>query len=238
MVYQRVLSISILGLAACGNVSGNVASTKTGDTSRPAERRSPVDDLRAACGDGAPTAYGTTAVRRQPYLQQVTTSSAMLGWVTTQPAGAHVTVTTPPGTVLATTPANVEDYALRTASETQMWSAVKTLEPNTIYCYEVADDAQPMIGRTGFRTAPAADSTEPVRFLAFGDSGGGGSDQFALLDQMYTVPRRRATTTTAPCKARRSATCSICPATRSGTRTIGDAFISSRSTPSRTTRRR
>jgi predicted phosphodiesterase len=188
MMYQRVLSISILGLAACGNVSGHVGSTKSGDTSHLAERRSPVDDLRAACGDGVPTAYAATAMQRQPYLQQVATSSAMLGWVTTQPAGAHVTVTTPPGALLETTPAAVEDYALRTDAETQMWSSVTALEPSTVYCYELANDTNALTGRTGFRTAPAVDSTDPVRFLAFGDSGGGGADQYALLDQMYTVP--------------------------------------------------
>ena len=188
MLYQRVVTISMLGLAACGNVTGNIASTKTGDTSRPAERRSPVDDLRAACGDGAPTTYGATAVKRQPYLQQVTTTGATLGWVTTQPESAHVKLTTPPGTLMATAPAVVEDYALRSAAETQLWSSVTTLAPNSIYCYELADDTQALTNRTGFRTAPAADSTEPVRFLAFGDSGGGGSDQYALLEQMYTVP--------------------------------------------------
>ena len=188
MQYRQVLSIALLGLAACGNVSGHVASTKTGDASHPAERRSPVDDLRAACGDGAPTTYGSGAVKRPPYLQQVTGSTATLGWVTTQPAGAHVTVTTPPGTLLVTAPGVVEDYALRTDAETQMWSSLVTLAPATVYCYDLADDSGEMITRTGFRTAPAPDSTEPVRFLAFGDSGGGGSDQYALLDQMYTVP--------------------------------------------------
>jgi 3',5'-cyclic AMP phosphodiesterase CpdA len=50
------------------------------------------------------------------------------------------------------------------------------------------NDAGAITGRTGFKTAPAPDSTEPVRFLAFGDSGGGGADQYALLEQMYTVP--------------------------------------------------
>jgi len=188
MRHQRVVSISLLGFAACGNVSGNVSSTKTGDTSHPAERRSPVDDLRAACGDGAPTAYGSGAVKRAPYLQQVTTSNATLGWVTTQPAGAHLTVTSPPGAMVETTPAVVEDYALRTAAETQMWSSLTTLQPSTVYCYDVADDSGAMVTRTGFRTAPAADNPEPVRFLAFGDSGGGTADQYALLEQMYTVP--------------------------------------------------
>jgi acid phosphatase type 7 len=187
MLYQRVLAGSLLGFAACGNVSGHVASTKTGDVGRPAERRSPVEDLRAACGDGAPTEYGSTAVKRLPYLQQVTTSGATVGWVTTQPAGAQLRITQPQGTVLAEMPASVEEYALRSDAETQMWTSVATLEPSTVYCYELLDDTQTMIARNGFRTAPAPD-TDMVRFLVFGDSGGGGSDQYALLEQMYTVP--------------------------------------------------
>jgi hypothetical protein len=48
MLYQRLLGISIFGAAACGNVSGHVASTKTGDITHPAERGSPIEDLRPA----------------------------------------------------------------------------------------------------------------------------------------------------------------------------------------------
>jgi predicted MPP superfamily phosphohydrolase len=147
-----------------------------------------VEALRAACGDGAPTTYGATAVQRQPYLQQVTSSSAMIGWVTNQPIGEHVRLMQPPTTALQNAPGVVEEYALRDAGENQMWSTVDKLEPGTTYCYQLADDTGALTNATGFKTAPAADSTEPVRFLAFGDSGGGGSDQYALLDQMYTVP--------------------------------------------------
>jgi acid phosphatase type 7 len=188
MLYQRVIAVSMLGLGACGNVSGNVSSSKTGDTSHPAERRSPVEELRAACGDGTPTTYGATALKRQPYLQQVTTANATLGWVTTQPAGEHVAISKPQGASLRSATAAIEDYAMRSAGENQMWSAVDTLEPSTIYCYELADDNQALTNLTGFKTAPSADSTEPIRFMAFGDSGGGGSDQYALLEQMYKVP--------------------------------------------------
>jgi acid phosphatase type 7 len=188
MVYQRVLAVAMLGLVACGNVSGNVSSTKTGDTSHPAERRSPVEDLRAACGgDGAPTTYGATSLKRHPYLQQVTNTGATLGWVTTQPGGEHVALTKPPSATVATAPGVVEEYAMRSDGESQMWSTLDKLEPATVYCYQLAGDTA-MTAPTGFKTAPSPDSTEPVRFLAFGDSGGGGSDQYALLEQMFTVP--------------------------------------------------
>jgi len=187
MVRSTVFLVLAISAAACDNTSGNVASTKTGDTTHPAERGSPIDDLRAACGDGAPTVLGASAIKRQAYLQQVTSATATLGWVTTNPTGARVRLSAQGDTSSATVPGTVEDYAMRTADESQMWSALESLKPSTIYCYEVADDSEAMTVATGFRTAPDPASTAPVRFLAFGDSGGGGTDQYALLEQMYTV---------------------------------------------------
>lgn len=189
MLYRHLCVVIVVSAAACGNVTGNVAAQKTGDVSNPAERGSPVEEFHAACGDdGKPTLYGTPMVKRQPYLQQVTTTSAMVGWVTTDPANAKVTISKTDGSPIATLPAEVEDQALRSAGENQVWSTLPSLEPGTVYCYQLGDENQPQTGRTGFRTAPGPDSTEPVRFLAFGDSGSGTSDQYALLEQMYTVP--------------------------------------------------
>lgn len=181
---------SMIGLAGgCAlNQSGNVSSTKDGDTSRPADRGSPIEMLRATCGDGALTDAGLATIKRQPYLQQVTSTSAQIGWVSSAPDGAMVSLTTADGGELSSANAFVETQAARAAGENQMWTNLENLEPDTVYCYTVSDGTQALAAPTGFRTAPAADSTEPVRFLAFGDSGGGGSDQYALLDQMFTVP--------------------------------------------------
>jgi len=77
--------------------------------------------------------------------------------------------------------------SVATASAAVMPTNSEGLAPSTIYCYAIASD-QSLNARTGFRTAPTSDSTAPVRFLAFGDSGGGGSDQYALLDQMLNFP--------------------------------------------------
>ncbi len=187
MYRGMLLAVGAAGVAACGNVSGHVSSTKLGDTTHLAQRRSPIEDLRAACGDGQMTTYGATSLQRQPYLQQVTTSGAKLGWVTTA-SDEHITLTNPLGGALGSMPGVVEEAALRSAGEKQVWSTIGSHEPSTIYCYQVTSDAEPLNQRTGFRTAPTADGDQPVRFLAFGDSGGGGSDQYALADQMLTVP--------------------------------------------------
>lgn len=188
MSYQRVFIASLITAGACGNVSGRVSATKLGDTSRLAERRSPVAELRTACGEGDATDAGLAAIRRRPYVQQVTMSTADFGWVTTSVNGEHVTVTKPSGQLMQRSPAITEPAELRAADERQEWAAAATLEPSSTYCYEVADDSGVLVTSTGFRTAPTADDTAPVRFLAFGDSGGGGSDQYALLGQMFTVP--------------------------------------------------
>src|SRR5262245_19073677 len=99
MQYRHVM---LLAFAACDpNQAGNLAATKLGDTTHPLGRGSPIDALRDACGDGALSAAGGATVRRRPYLQEVTTSSSMIGWVTMDPVGEHVDVTAPGGGLLA-----------------------------------------------------------------------------------------------------------------------------------------
>lgn len=181
--------VCVLGGCGLMNQSGNVAATSQGDMSRQAERGSPIEKLVASCGEGAESDRGNSVIRRRPYLQQVGSGSAMLGWVTTAPAAnAYVTVTKPDGTVVATAPAEPEDTRVRRSGEKQMWARVAGLEPDTTYCYALTDDGGALTHPAGFKTAPSATSTAPVRFLALGDSGTGGSDQRALLQQMYTVP--------------------------------------------------
>lgn len=181
-------SVVVLFAGCMGNQSGNVSATRLGDTSHPAERGSPVDAVRAACGDGGTTSIGATMIKRRPYLQQVTSDSAQIGWVTAQGVPAqHVSYEDIAAADTAAT-AQPDEAITRAPSEVQMWSSLSGLGAAQITCYALADDSGDLVARTGFRTAPRADSTEPVRLLAFGDSGGGGSDQMALLEQMYTVP--------------------------------------------------
>jgi hypothetical protein len=178
-----------VALSAClMNQAGNVESSKTGDTSNPATRGSPVEQLEGACGDGSLTVAGAATVRRRPYLQQVTTTSAVIGWISLSPDGERVDVTTPGGKSLEAATGQPETVTVRSAGENQMWAHIDGLSPNTTYCYSIADASGALTGRLGFRTAPDADSPDPVRFLAFGDSGGGGSDQRTLAEQMFTVP--------------------------------------------------
>jgi hypothetical protein len=186
---KAVAALLMLAAPAClMNQSGNIEATKTGDTSHPAQRGSPLAELRAACGaDGAMTDGGLAAVSREPYLQQVTAGSAMIGWVTTG-AGDRVDVTTPAGEPVASVAATAEATAVRVAGEQQVWTRVDGLSADTIYCYALANGNGSLSERIGFRTAPTADDDRTIRFLAFGDSGGGGSDQTTLLAQMQAYP--------------------------------------------------
>jgi acid phosphatase type 7 len=179
-----------LGAAACStNASGNVSASGSGDTSHPAERRSPLDEVQAACGTGLLTDLGTAAIHRQPYLQQVQSDRALIGWTGTVGMGARVKVTNPDGSAFSELlPEPEPQVLLRSSNQDQMWSLATNLLPSTIYCYQVENDSQALTERTGFKTAPAPDSTDTIRFLAFGDSGGGGSDQYELQEQMLTVP--------------------------------------------------
>jgi hypothetical protein len=176
-----------LFVAGCmTNDSGNIAATDFGDTSHPAMRGSPLTEIREACGIGKPTLDGSITAR-QPYMQKVTATTATIGWVTNGPIGEHVDIDLPDGTPVMSMMGEDEKTAVRGAGESQMWTTAEGLEPDTIYCYQVAN-GHVLQERTGFRTAPLADSPDPVRFLAFGDSGGNNSDQHALTEQMFDFP--------------------------------------------------
>ena len=185
----KALVAAVLAICGCdSNQSGNVGSTKLGDTSHPAARRSPLEEVQQACGAPGALLGATTAIQRRPYLQEVTTSSAVVGWVTNAPTGQTLEITGPDGRVVTSSLAAPESGDTRAAGEQQMWTNVEGLQPDTIYCYRVMLDGQPASERIGFRTAPSADSTRTIGILAFGDSGGATTDQLQLRSQMDDVP--------------------------------------------------
>jgi hypothetical protein len=187
--YLTFAAAALIGSCAFMDHAGHTTTSRLGNvaTTPAFARSSPIAPLQTGCGSADLTRAGSAVIRRQPYLQQVTASSAMIGWVTTSPAGERVEVTTVDGQPVMTSRAEIEDDAARRGREKQVWTHVTGLQPDTSYCYRLANGS-PLSGRIGFRTAPSADSTRPIRFLAFGDSGGGGADQRALLAQMYKVP--------------------------------------------------
>src|SRR6266487_3698306 len=94
---STLATLAILPLAvACGGTK--VSADSFGDlTYKLQSRQRPDTDRRASCGNGALTDYGKTAIRRRPYLQQVTDHSALVVLRTSDPE-ALVEVTLPDGT--------------------------------------------------------------------------------------------------------------------------------------------
>lgn len=176
-------TMAILPLAvACGGTK--VSADSFGDlTYKLQSRPRPDADRLGSCGNGALTDYGKTAIRRRPYLQQVTDHSALVVLRTTDPE-ALVEVTLPDGTPVVSASANQDTSAAVDDGSWQGIAAIDGLEPSTLYCYEV----QGLTQKTGFRTAPAPGSGQTVHFLAFGDSGSGTSTEYEVRDQMLTVP--------------------------------------------------
>lgn len=179
-------ALAVAGCAA--NSTGHVTAAVQGDVSHPAKRGSPTDELEQACGGpGDLLTDATSRIVRTPYLQQLTTSSVIIGWLSKDGSSERVDITRPDGTAVVKAPAEI-DRTARQSGDKQMWATVNDLEPDTIYCYTLAAGDTELSQRIGFRTAPDANTTRKVSFLVFGDSGGGGGDQFALVDQMTSVP--------------------------------------------------
>jgi hypothetical protein len=173
-----------------GNRSGDLGARGVGDVSAPQPKRVRPDAAQLeACGDGQPTAAGASWFMRMPYLQQVTDRSAMVLWTTgTLDGDATLEVTRPDGTPVTTRRATQDPSARLVYRGRQLAARVDGLEPDTIYCYALSAGGRALTARAGFRTAPSAGGGRPVSFVAFGDSGEGNDDQYAVLEQLETVP--------------------------------------------------
>jgi acid phosphatase type 7 len=183
-------AVAAICLSGCwwSNQSGQVSATTVGDITNPVERSSPIAELEQACGGpGEMIPDASSRIVRTPYLQQLTTSSVIVGWLSKDGKEERVDVTSPDGGKI-TTANGAADASARATGDKQMWATISGLEPDTIYCYTLTAKSDALTKRIGFRTAPKADAKKRIRLLAFGDSGGGGADQFALLDQMSSVP--------------------------------------------------
>jgi hypothetical protein len=100
----------------------------------------------------------------------------------------YVEVTTPQGVLVAQVEANSEG-ASGTPGVSAWGVEIEGLTDDTVYCYSVYEaSGVPLLERVGFRTAPTFESDKPAKFLVIGDSGEGSADQFALVEQMPTVP--------------------------------------------------
>jgi hypothetical protein len=182
----RLLAWLGLAFLACSgtepNEEGDIAAERTGTIMTAlAKRRAPDRELTAECGAGAFTEAGSAAIKRAPFLQQVSATGALVVFRTTLTSPVEVEVTTPDGSAVTTAIASTDPSV---GGGVQKIAALRDLAPATTYCYALRG----LTERTGFRTAPAAGQGAPVRFAVWGDSGYGGSDQATLFGQIMTVP--------------------------------------------------
>ncbi|KAB2897274.1 MAG: metallophosphoesterase family protein [Kofleriaceae bacterium] len=146
-----------------------------------------VEALIASCGDGALRVDAPLA--RAPFVQQVTATSAIVGWGTTAGGEQRVELTRPAGQPVMTVASVVEVAAVPMSGMQLRWATLEGLSPDTVYCYALASGPDAFTVRAGFRTAPARDRDRTLRFVALGDSGTGNSEQRAVFEQMRTQPQ-------------------------------------------------
>jgi regulation of enolase protein 1 (concanavalin A-like superfamily) len=136
----------------------------------------------------AGTAAGVT-LARQPYLQQVTSTSAIVVWTTFEPEPGAVRYGVPGGPARTTAATSVHYSSSTTGLAYDFYQHETLLSPlsaGTTYEYEVMAGGVPAFdGRDRLTTAPPL-GDGLVRFIAFGDSGTGSAEQRRLAALMET----------------------------------------------------
>jgi len=185
----------VAGAGCTMNQSGDIAASKTGDLSHPlAERAAPDAEEVARCGGGDLQTSASPAVIRAPYLQRVSDAGARVMW--TAQAGDPASVQVLQEQSSSVPLAQVGDTAVVDGAEPaggalQYEVRVDALQPDTIYCYDLANaGGAAAMDPVGFRTAPLPGTGAKVSFVGLGDSGNGSADQDAILEQLGTVPFR------------------------------------------------
>jgi hypothetical protein len=186
------VAVAVGSVSCDSNRSGDIRATKVGDLEHALavnERMVLGAELAPSCDPDGLGPAAPASLRRWPFLQQVSDRSARVVWTSdTDIAGGTLLVRRHDGGAVVARVAAQRDASARPPRGAAQWQAAVTgLEPETAYCYQVWLNGS-AIPAAGFRTAPAAGASRPVRFVAFGDSGHGGSDQQAVLAQIGTVP--------------------------------------------------
>ncbi len=180
---QGPLGLLLASLLACSTEQGHkLEASSVGELLLAAPRGEPPGlSFVRRCGAGGLTEAGRRQLRRLPYVQRTTESSVVLLFTTA--AGG-------PDPRLEVRSAGVEPRRLEPTLEgtfeaARQWRVeVEGLKANTYYCYALEGLTRPL----GFRTAPPADSRQPVRFVAFGDSGSLRPEQRLVRDEMMRLP--------------------------------------------------
>ena len=190
-LFLSLLSFGTLTVAAScnSNISGRLSAQGSGDLSHPPlERLAPDLAGQTACGEGELTDAGARLIRRHPYLQGVTPTTATVVWTAASAQPGRVVLYKVTGETAAVVPATQDTSATLPRGARQWLAPIAGLDANTTYCYEVYDGDELVVDRSPLTTAPIAGTGARVRIAVLGDSGAGGSDQLAVSKQLDTIP--------------------------------------------------
>lgn len=155
---------------------------------------SPVErEAFKTCGHGKVTVEGGKRLQRLPYLQSVTTSSAVVAFAA-WPGDIWVEAKKEDKLVARARArfAGSEEQRRRSFMHRDQKQALSPdyyfvqradldgLEPRTLYCYQVMSREGPLTEPAPLVTAAPPGQDEPVRFIVFGDSGSGSAAQQAI----------------------------------------------------------
>eukprot|EP00002_Diphylleia_rotans_P030629 TRINITY_DN630_c0_g1_i1.p1 TRINITY_DN630_c0_g1~~TRINITY_DN630_c0_g1_i1.p1 ORF type:complete len:443 (-),score=81.34 TRINITY_DN630_c0_g1_i1:130-1458(-) len=127
-------------------------------------------------------------LRRWPYITSVSADSVTVQWgVPTTVTASAIAFTAADGSTVQADGLFKRIEISRSAGSIHLFSATLTrLAADSSYCYRIFVGREEIVGGLVFRTAPASDSTKPVRFIAWGDFGAGTAAQREIRDAMWT----------------------------------------------------
>ncbi len=190
--------------------SGAGDTSDTGDTGETGGDEDLVPDpnpgAAAECGTENVAPGSNPKLRRWPYLNSVSTNSAVILWATDIPLqdedGNTIdakTVPVPKGEVRI---GRTAEYPAKYTSEVSVLPGsfvgyfhhfetnITGLKPDTEYCYKIFADDEELAGGIKFRTAPASEDAK-VTFVMLGDFGGNTTPQIQVRDQMAKLMKER-----------------------------------------------
>lgn len=161
-------------VATTGNWNASIAGTVNTDVCR--LRNTLVPASGQTYTYTPPTASGTAAITRGPYLQMTSETAITIRWRTDVATDTKVNY----GATSTSLTSSVSNSSATTEHEIR----ITGLTADTKYFYNIGTSTNVLEGTTKnyFTTAPASGTTRKMRFVALGDCGDGTSDQTAVRD--------------------------------------------------------
>jgi hypothetical protein len=153
-------------------------------TAAPGTRRDDGTILPATEGTTQPPPAAT--IVREPFLQQVTSTGAMVVWATSELKPAAVVLSNgEASTTVDATATLFPASATGMASDYYQYVAdLRDLAPSTTYAYQLRMNGSDLTTGSDHLTTAPPSGGGTATFIAFGDSGTGSTDQIALATRM------------------------------------------------------